>query len=160
MKIALYTADHAGDSFAVRVGWRITQAVQKGQFSKVTHCEAIHDEYDDGSVQIVSSSLREGGVRSKRVKLDPKSWMIVNVPLWDVEKSKELYVRTVGQGYDLRGAIATVFLGSPERGRWFCNQWVSEPFLQAPATFGPHQFAAISLSLGRDVTDAFFRDRA
>lgn len=159
MKLALYIGNHDTDSLSVRAGWWITRKVQKGPFSGVTHVEAIHDEYPDGSVKIVSSSLREGGVRAKRVVLTPGCWTIVDVPVWDVEKSKALFAETAGQGYDMRGAVATVFLGSPEHGRWFCNEWVSAPYLQAPATFGPNQFAAISLSLGVDATRSFFESR-
>lgn len=157
MKLALYIGNHEADSLSVRAGWWITRKVQKGQFAGVTHVEAIHDEYPDGSVNIVSSSLRDGGVRAKRAVLTPGAWTIVDVPLWDVDKSKALFAETKGQGYDIRGAIATVFLGSPEQRRWFCNEWVSAPFLQAPATFGPNQFAAVSLSLGRDITADFFK---
>lgn len=157
MKLALYIGNHRADGLSVRAGWWITRKVQKGPFSGVTHVEAIHDEYPDGSVNIVSSSLRDGGVRAKRAVLTPGLWTIVDVPLWDVAKSKALFAKTKGQGYDIRGAIATVFLGSPEYGRWFCNEWVSAPFLQAPATFAPNQFAAISLSIGRDITTDFFK---
>ena len=159
MKVALYIGNHQADSLSVRLGHWVTRAVQKGPFADVTHVEAIHDEYPDGSVNIVSSSLRDGGVRAKRVMLTPDYWTIVDVPLWDVAKSKALFAETAGQGYDLRGAVATVFIGSAEHGRWFCNEWVAAPYLQAPATFGPNQFAAVSLSLGRDATIDFFKSR-
>lgn len=159
MKVALYTGNHDSDSFSVRAGWWITRKVQKGPYSNTTHVEAIHNEYSDGSVNIASSSLRDGGVRAKRVLLTPGFWNIVDVPMWDVQQSINLLQATQGCKYNLRGAIATAFIGSPEAGRYFCNEWVGLPYLQASATFGPHQFHAISLTLGSDVTEEFFRSR-
>lgn len=160
MRVAHYIGDHAADTLAVRAGWWITRRVQKGPFSGTTHCEAIHAEHGDGSVTIASSSLRDGGVRSKRVRLDPVHWRIVDVPYWDVRRSIELLARTRGARYDLRGAIATAFVGSQAGDRWFCNEWVGAPFIPTSANFGPHQFHAVTLSFGRDVTDEFFRSRA
>ena len=159
MKVALYVGDHAGDSWPVRAGWWITRKVQKGPYAGVTHCEAIHAEHADGAVTIASASLRDGGVRSKRVRLNPAHWQIVDVRRWDVARSVDFLAETNRMKYDLRGAIATAFLGSEDHGRWFCNEWVGKPFLRASANFGPHQFAAICLSLGREVTQDFFNDR-
>jgi len=160
MKVALYTSNHIADSLSVRAGWWITRKVQKGPFSSTTHIEAIHKEHSDGTVTIASSSLRDGGVRSKEILLNPLHWRIIDVPMWDVEKSIKLLSHTKGAKYDFRGAIATAFIGSPQAGRFFCNQWVGFPYLQASATFGPHHFHAICLSLGSDVTQDFFRCRS
>lgn len=145
------------DSWLVRAGWRLTRLVQKGMFGHVTHVEAIHAEHPDGSVTIASASIRDGGVRSKVTRLDPDHWRIVDVPQWETRRSADLLLQTRGAPYDWRGALATCMPGSPQTGRWFCNAWVAAPFLEAPATFGPHQFAAICLSLGRDITNEFFR---
>lgn len=160
MLAAHYIGSHAGDKLAVRAGAWLTRKVQKGPYGIVTHVEAIHAEHNDGSVTIASSSLRDGGVRTKQVTLNPLHWMIVDVPAWDMEQSIDLLFETAGDKYDLRGAIATAFIGSPERGKWYCNQWVGQPYLVAAQTFAPHHFAAICLSLGRDVTQQFFKDRS
>jgi hypothetical protein len=159
MVIAHYIGNHANDSFFIRCGWWITQKAQKGPYGNVTHCEAILNKYEDGSVMIASASLREGGVRSKNTRLTAGNWMIVDVPQWDVKNLLDLFLDTVGDPYDLRGAIATELPGGPQVGRWFCNEWVGHPFIKASATFGPHQFAAITLSLGKDVTTEFFAER-
>jgi len=159
MKIAFYTGDHASDTLSVRAGWWLTRLVQKGPYGGTTHCEAIHAEHDDGSVTIASASVRDGGVRDKRVRLDPQHWCVVDVPAWDTALSLALLARTRGAPYDWRGAIATAFLGSQDGRRWFCSEWVAAPFLKSSATFGPHQLQAICLSLGRDVTQTFFRSR-
>ena len=159
MKVALYIGDHSSDNFTVRAGWWLTKKAQKGPYAKVTHVEAIHEEHLDGSVTIASSSLREGGVRAKRVVLKEGAWIIVDVPSWDVGKSVALLAETLGQPYDWRGALATCLPGTHIDGRWFCNEFVGYPFIKASATFGPHHFAAIALSLGTDVTDDFFKSR-
>ena len=159
MKVAHFVGNHSGDIMSARLGWWITKRVQKGIYSGTTHCEAIHAEHSDGSVTIASSSLRDGGVRDKIVQLNPLNWRIVEVPSWDVQLSIDLLQKTRGAGYDLRGAIATVFIGSPQDGRFFCDQWVGTPYMPAPATFGPHQFHALTLGFGRDITSEFFTIR-
>lgn len=159
MKIAFYIGTHAADAWYVRLGCYATRFVQKGDYGQASHCEAIHEENADGSVVIASATLREGGVRFKTTKLDPLSWRIVDVPMWDVEKSVELLKITAGQQYDWRGALATILPGHPARGEWFCNEWVSAPYLQCPATFETAQFMAICMSLGKEVTHEFFQAR-
>lgn len=160
MKVALYTGNHAEDSLSVRAGWWITRKVQKGAFAGTTHVEAIHAEHGDGSVVIASSSLRDDGVRDKRVRLNPDHWRIVSVLTWNVERSRDFLAETKGQKYDLRGAVATVFLGAQDTARWFCNEHVGYPFVRAASTFSPSQFHAICLSMGKDVTEDFFKSRA
>ena len=108
---------------------------------------------------IVSASMRDKGVRSKRIKLNPKHWLITDVPQWNVTASIDLLGLTNGASYDLRGEVATVLPGSPSSAAWFCSEWVAHPYLKAPATFGPHHLAAICMSVGEDVTDEFFGSR-
>lgn len=157
MKVAHYIGDHAKDGYMTRLGWSLTRLAQKGEFGTVTHAEAIHTEHSDGSVTIASASLRDNGVRSKRVVLDPEHWIISDIHEWKVEDSKALLARTDRQPYNWRGAIALFLPGTPIKGTWFCNQWVSEPYLKASATFSPSQLAAICFSIGADVTVDFFR---
>ena len=159
MKVAFYIGDHHADTLVVRAGWWITRATQAGPYRCVTHCEAIHAENSDGSVMIASSSIRDGGVRSKQIALSLGSWLIADMQGWDVQKSIELLEKTRGQPYDWRGAIATRFPSTPQAGAWFCNEWVAEPYLQASSSFGPHHLAAICMSAGRDGTHSFFWDR-
>lgn len=160
MKLAFYVGSHHADSLATRAGAAITRLVQKGPYGQFTHVEAIHSEHHDGTVTIASSSLRDGGVRSVRTILEPTNWRIVDVPCWDVTKSIALLETTRGAKYDLRGAIATAFLGSQESDRWFCNEWVGYPYLKASGNFGPHHLGAIALSFGSDVTSSFFQGKA
>lgn len=159
MLVAHYTGDHEGDKWTARVGVWVTRLGQKGPYKRITHTEAIHQEFPDGSVLIASASLRDGGVRSKRVTLNPNHWIITDLPQWDAAQSVLLLENTRGWPYDLRGAIATVLPGRQSSTAFFCNRWVGTPYLQAAGSFGPHHFAAICLSVGMDVTTDFFGAR-
>ena len=160
MKIALYIGPHTSDALHVRLAWWLTRWVQKGPLGVVTHCEAIHSEHSDGSVTIASASLRDGGVRTKVVTLNPTHWLITDVPKWETHRSIGWFAIHDGQRYDWRGALATVLPGTGVWNRKFCNQAVGGSVgLLHPETFGPHQFAAICLTLGRDVTADFFESR-
>jgi hypothetical protein len=157
VKIALYIGEHKKDSLFGRIGWALIRYTQTGAYKHVTHVEAIHEEYPDGTVSIASASLRDGGVRRKRVKLDSKNWLIVSVRRWDAEKSISFYENTKNCEYDWRGALATKLPALGQRqSAYFCNEHVGAPFLQDSETFAPQQFAAVCMSIGEDVTLEFF----
>lgn len=159
MKVAHYTGDHTGNDWMARLGVSLTRLGQKGPYGHITHTEAIHAEHADGTVTIASSSFRDGGVRSKRTWLNPAHWLITDVPQWDVGQSVALLKHTEGWPYDLRGALATMLPGRPSDIAYFCNRWVSTPYLQAAGSFGPHHLAAICMSIGQDATTEFFNSR-
>lgn len=158
MKTALFIGDHSGDTLSVRAGWALTRMVQRGAYRQVTHTEMILDEMADGSVLIGSSSLRDGGVRIKKTKLTPGHWLIVDVPSWDVGQSFKWFEKHKGDQYDLRGALATVLPGSQYYDRWYCSEACAASVgIVEPQLFGPAQYAAIAMSLGKDATEDFFR---
>lgn len=159
MLIAHYTGDHSADGLLTRAGVALTRLGQKGPYGYITHTEAIHAQHPDGRVTIASASLRDGGVRAKQVMLNPAHWIITDVPQWDVLESRLLLERTKAWPYDWRGALATMLPGTQSGNAFFCNQWVGAPYLRASGTFGPHHFAAICLSVGRDITTEFFTAR-
>lgn len=162
MKIACFIGNHATDTLSIRLGWAITRLVQRGRFKRVTHMEAIHAEYSDGTVDIASASLREGGVRLKEcVALNPANWLIVDVPSWSLQASKDLFFQTSGDGYDWRGAIGSALpIFKPSDTRWFCNEWVAHPFVHESWQYGPASTAALAITAGgTDVTEQFFNDR-
>lgn len=80
MKIACYIGSHKKDRFSVCLGWMLVRFVQRGRFSHVTHVEAVLAEHEDGTFDIGSASLRDGGVRVKyRTFLAPENWLIFDV---------------------------------------------------------------------------------
>lgn len=159
MLIAHYIGDHGGDGWLSRIGVALVRFAQKGPYGHVTHAEAIHAVHEDGSVTMASASLMDGGVRSKRLTLNPAHWLITDVPQWDVRDSIDFFAESKGWPYDWRGALATVMPGSQDGDAAFCNEWVAAPYLKASGTFGPHHFCAICMSIGVDVTEQFFFER-
>lgn len=161
MKAAFYIGDHAKDDALTRIGWAATRIVQKGIYRRVTHVEAILEEHEDGSVTIGSASLRDGGVRTKTVKLDPAHWIIIDVPAWDVERARLWFAEHAGERYDWRGAFVTWLPATWDRPKeWFCNEAVGASVgMVDPDISGPSQFASTAASFGRDVTQEFFNSR-
>lgn len=161
MKTALYIGTHSRDTLTVRAGWAVTRLVQRGAYQRVTHTEMIIDELTDGSVVIASSSLRENGVRQKIANLTAGNWMIVDVPSWSEKQSIEWFAKHDGEKYDWRGAMATVLPGKQCDDKWYCNESCGASVgIVEPHLFGPSQYAAIAMSLGKDVTNDFFKGRS
>ena len=151
MKIACYIGSHKKDRLSVRLGWALVRFVQRGHFCNVTHVEAILAEYDDGTVDIGSSSLRDGGVRIKyRVHLNPENWLIIDVPVFNTSRAVRWFNKHNGEKYDTLGAVASALpfrLNSANK--WFCNEAVGAAAgLNSPEIFGPAQFASVCATLG------------
>lgn len=158
MIIAHYIGNHAKDTLAVRAGWAVTRAVQRGTYKAVTHCESIHTLNTDGTVTIASSSVRDHGVRTKRnVRLTPGHWLIADVPQFSLARSVDWFAFNNATPYDWRGALATVLPGTQSEHGWFCNEAVAASVgFKDPQIYGPAQWAAITFSMGRDWTEEFF----
>lgn len=159
MLIAHYIGNHDKDDVLTRIGWAATRLVQRGRYSAVTHCEAIHRIGMNNLVTIASASLRDGGVRVKHnIQLTQGKWLIIDVPQFSVDLSIEWFAQHIGQPYDLRGALATVLPGTGLSDHWFCNETVAASVdFKDPQIFGPAQFASITASIGTDVTQEFFK---
>ncbi len=148
MIILGYVGNHAQDTLAVRLGWAATRLVQRGQFARVTHVEGYYGAVAEGRAYIASASLRDGGVRAKYATLDPANWVAIDVPCWDAKNSLDFILAHVGELYDMRGAVATVFLSGQDGDRWFCNELLGASVgLVSPEIFGPAQFLALALSM-------------
>ena len=160
MLVGLYVGDHHADGLAVRAGWWLTRRLQKGDYARVTHCEAILARRGDGTAVIASSSLRDGGVRIKHgVPLNPAAWLIVDVPAWSAASAAQWFAAHAGEPYDWRGALATLLPGHHRSGAWFCNEAVGAAAgVQTPEQFTPALFAALCLTFGDDVTAEFFKE--
>ena len=160
----MLTAHYIGPAkpdFLSRLGWWLTRTGQKEPYSRVTHTEAIHALYDDGSVLVASSSVADRGVRVKRVVLDAPNWIIVDVPGWEVQKSIDYFACQIaaGTGYDLLGAAASLLPGKEKGDKLFCTEAVLAPFVPAPHYYFPAVGLSTCLGLGEDVTEDFFRER-
>lgn len=160
MKTALYIGNHKTSSLEARLFHWFTVNLQKGPYKHVSHVEAIHAEHDNGEVTIASASYRDGGVRSKRCKLNPAHWVIVDVPMLDVGQSIAYFKKNDGKPYDKKGAWATLLPGNNPDDKEFCSEsFLASVGVPAAGTFGPHHVAAIAFWLGSDITVDFFRGR-
>lgn len=139
MKIAFYKSTRPGleGIFNVLVRWWT-----KGPYS---HCELILEEYPDGTVLCGSSSQLEGGVRLKRMALDPERWDVLTAPLGNRETALGWFKQHQGAGYDYLGLLG--FLARPVTGhqrRWFCSEAVGAALGLAESwRFCPNTLAAL-----------------
>lgn len=160
MLIACYIGDHAKDDILTRIGWTGTRIVQKGLYAQVTHTEAILAVHADGTVDIGSATLRENRVRVKEhVRLNPRHWLIADVPQWDVDAAHDWFMEHYGERYDIRGAFAswTPIMWQRDN-QWFCSESIAAAVgMKTPSLYGPSLLADVAFSQGRDVTAEFFR---
>lgn len=114
-----------------------------------SHCELVFELVDNGPSLCISSSLRDSGVRSKRILLDSESWDVVHVEAdiaaawaWAAEHDRE--------GYDLLGLAG--FVWRPEVGdreKWFCSEAVAAMLgFRQPWRFDP---CALSCALKSEI---------
>ena len=116
MKIALYKSAPGGlldktiDAFSGRLGF--------------SHVEFV---FSDGL--FFSSSGLDGGVRFKRINLNPEHWRFYEMPVSSEEEySLRLWCKTkVGKKYDWLGVLGFLpsFPTTRDQGRWFCSEIVT-----------------------------------
>lgn len=112
MRIALYKGRK-------RLFNRLVSWWMRGPYS---HCEAILSERD-GISECASSSFLDGGVRIKRIRLNPDNWDIVETP-WSADRSREWFESHLGAKYDLFGLVFFVLPWRQSRRRYFCSEAV------------------------------------
>ena len=128
--LALYKGRREGS------GWRVwcaratdwlTRVLTRGQYS---HCEIAmrlpeNDETGAALYDCYSASIRDGGVRWKRMPLPAAKWDLIPLPstLEAHEQLQRVWTATEGQGYDLMGALGIAFGLPQNRRRWFCSEW-------------------------------------
>ena len=88
--------------------------------SKYSHCELVIDGL------CYTSSVNDGGVRSKRINLDSGHWDVVDVA-GDKAAAKAWFDARIGRAYDWVG-VARFLLPfmSNNKDQWFCSEAVSE----------------------------------
>ena len=127
------------------VSWWLT-----GPYS---HCELVLWTEPSGLSYCASSSFMDGGVRTKRMQLDPAHWDLV--PVTGSEARALTWVRAhEGDGYDLLGLAGFVwrpFTG--ERRKWVCSEAVAAMLgIPQPWRFDPMTLWAALAPRGRFTT--------
>lgn len=98
--------------------------------SPYSHVELILDPTDkgnDGESLCFSSSARDGGVRVKRIKLNPDHWDIQTIE-WPVgDHIERLFANLAGSKYDYWGLLFSQFFNwrRHSKTRWFCSEVIA-----------------------------------
>lgn len=110
MKIAFYIAYH-GDIY----DWLISLVT----LSKYSHCEIV---FSDG--MCASSSVRDGGIRFKKIDLSDEKWEVFTLKGdYNEAAIRQWFVDNDGDLYDLKAAIASAFgIDLLREDRKFCSQ--------------------------------------
>lgn len=128
--IAFYKGQKTGKSlsaiWARFCDW-LTRKTTKGKYS---HCEIVY-RTKEGDYHCFSASVRDGGVRYKRMALDLEKWDFVPIDL-DKRYLDYFYNGIKGQGYDWLGAIGVVLKWRQSDNKWFCSEFCA-------AALGFHQ---------------------
>lgn len=116
MKIAFYKGRK-------RLFNRLVSWWTRGPYS---HTELVREtEPGSGIYHCFSSSFLDGGVRLKRMPLDPEHWDLVDVE-GDWDAAADWFAEHLGAGYDVIGLAGLVLRRVPDaRGRFFCSEAVA-----------------------------------
>lgn len=77
---------------------------------------------DDGLFDCYSSSVRDGGVRTKPIDLNTGHWQLMPVTI-DLNHAMQVFQAEQGKPYDWLGLISTKYYWFPSRSdAWFCSE--------------------------------------
>ena len=107
-----------------------------------SHCE-LAVACENGQYDCYSSSVRDGGVRMKTMKLPAEKWDLIELCQMNLfEETALLFERTQGQGYDWLGALGVVLHTHQDKDKWFCSEWCAAALgLANPERFSPETLA-------------------
>lgn len=124
--IAFYKKKRKIDSLKTawyRLADTVTKIVTRGIYS---HCEIAID-LGDGNFSCFSASIRDHGVRTKVMQLDPADWDLVDVSARVTpETITAFYAHTAGMKYDYVGLMAPVAGNWHDPRKYFCSEWCAE----------------------------------
>lgn len=112
--------------------------------SAYSHVEIVHDmeekwQHFTFGYQCYSSSARDGGVRSKLIKLNPDHWDLVEVT-WRDDFDLDLFIENDSAKYDYSGIVFShIFsLGRHNKNKWFCSEICAAALgLPKPQNYSP-----------------------
>ncbi|WFF38034.1 enoyl-CoA hydratase [Moraxella nasibovis] len=124
----------------------ITKFFTKGGYS---HCE-IAISLSDGRYQCYSSSYRDGGVRTKTMRLSSDKWDLLALDGLPAARIEDYFAQTKEAGYDLFGALGCVAGLRQHADRYFCSEWCFNVIFGSNQgwRFSPNQLAQIACHLG------------
>ena len=119
----------------------LTRFFTRGKYS---HCE-IAIALPDGRYECYSSSIRDGGVRTKIMPLNPDKWDLIALDGISPEQITRYYRQNHGLGYDLLGALGCVVGLRQYPNKYFCSEWCFNAIFGSDEgwRFSPNQLAQI-----------------
>lgn len=111
---------------ATRPGWHglVNRVIRFFTRSQYSHSEICVGDPFAGPVYCLSSVGTEGGVRMKRMQLNPDKWDVIALPGVDEVRLWSFLSDNAGRKYDLIGCVRTVlpFVGREHPHKWFCSE--------------------------------------
>ena len=93
---------------------------------KYSHCEIAVQTESPAFYECFTSSIRDGGVRSKTMILKEDHWDKIEINI-DLHKMMEFYTKTKGCKYDLLGCLGILTSKIKHRkSKYFCSEWCAE----------------------------------
>ena len=110
--------------------------------SAYSHCELIRCETRPKlgmTVECLSASRRDGGVRLKRIELVPAKWCILEVS-WAPEGTWDRAAEKLGAPYEFWSLVTTHLFNfrRGDRHKWFCSELIAYALrLDMPHAYSP-----------------------
>lgn len=126
VRLALYRPHKWWD-----LGGRLVALWTRSEFS---HCELEVDG------DCYSSSIRDGGVRAKRIGLNLPHWHVIDLPWADPLRVRLLYQETRTHRYGWLDLIGSQIFNArrQDSGRWFCSEWCAAALgIPSPELYSP-----------------------
>ncbi|HEZ0675357.1 TPA: hypothetical protein ACLAJP_000218 [Neisseria meningitidis] len=147
--LALYKGNREGWGIAsvkARFGDWITRKITRGIYS---HCEIAYP-CSNGGYACYSSSIRDGGVRVKKMDLPSEKWDLIELPGVTAADLDRVWQAAQGKRYDWAGAIGTVLKIRQRPDKWFCSEFAAAVMgIPDGWRFSPNDLAAIAGKGGR-----------
>jgi len=143
----LYLASYKGTRTGLNgVMNRLIRWATKSAYS---HTEICMGHPFESEVGCLSSVKTEGGVRLKRMRLNPDKWDVVPVHGIDDGAVWHFLSAHAGSGYDLIGTVRTVlpFVGREHPTKWFCSEVAAQVIgIKDPWRMHPGVLHAVQIS--------------
>lgn len=109
--------------------------------SPFSHVELVLEGHAcENTLNAISASGRDGGVRVKAIAFHPDRWVFVPVPWADRQSANARAMATVGAGYDWTALFLAqvLHLRRTRQDLWFCSELVAHALgLPQPQTLSP-----------------------
>lgn len=115
--------------------------------SPYSHCELVIDG------DCYSSSLRDGGVRRKRIDLDKPWWDVVHIPWADAYSVREVFAQHIGEPYGYLDLIGQHVFRIPWHipNGWLCSEICAAALgLNHPQIWTPGMLADYAIARCKD----------